>query len=130
MNISKLIEELDGMGDVLISAAKKDYEDLCGTVMEDSSLLKGLYNVISASGEDHILFGSDMREYRKAGQICRYMFGLRLCLTDEADTALCAIYSKAMLPLIEEAMRTGDHKLMNLLRKTRVKYISLSTLRT
>lgn len=37
MNISKLIEELDDMGDVLISAAKKeDYEDLCGTVMEDS----------------------------------------------------------------------------------------------
>ena len=48
------------------------------------------------------------------------------CLTDESRIQpLCAIYSKAMLPLIEEAMRTGDHKLMNLLRKARVKYISL-----
>ena len=132
MNISKLMEELDGMGDVLISAAKKeDYEELCGTVMEDSSLLKGLYNVISASGEDHIFVcGSDMPGI--SGKLVEYMSEFICsdydcyCLTDESRIQpLCAIYSKTMLPLIEEAVRTGDHKLMNLLRKARVKYISL-----
>ena len=82
MNISKLIEELDGMGDVLISATKKeDHEDLCGTVMEDSSLLKGCLLYTSRYSihrySDSVSYGSSCRIRNKRYSIRNNSSGYR-----------------------------------------------------
>lgn len=132
MTIKKLKEELSPLGDVLISAAlKKDYEDLSSFVLEDNSPLEGIYNLIRLANEEYIFVcGADMPNISK--DLAEYMYGFICsdydcyCIEDEDFIQpLCAIYSKKMLPLIEEALRRGDYKLMNLIRASKVKYISL-----
>ena len=130
--IKKLKDELELLGDVLISAAVKgDYEDICPCVFEDESMLEGIYNLIKFAEEPYVFVcGADMPDISK--DLAEYMSGFICsdydCYCIESDDfiqPLCAIYSKEMLPLIEEALRRGDYKLMNLIRKSRVKYISL-----
>lgn len=130
--IGKLAGELGVIGDVLVSAAKKDdYEDLHCVVMEDQSPMEGLYNILSSAKGDYVFVcGADMPGI--SAKLVKYMSEFICsdydcyCLADEKRIQpLCAIYSKAMLPLIEEALKSGDYKLMNLIRRARVKYISI-----
>lgn len=132
MTIRKLKEELEPLGDVLISAAvKKDYEDLCSCVLEDDSALEGIYNLVRFAKEPYVFVcGADMPNISK--NLAKYMSGFICsdydcyCIADDNFIQpLCTIYSKKMLPLIEEALRRGDYKLMNLIRRAKVKYISL-----
>lgn len=130
--IKKLTAELSPVGEILISAARKtDYQDLAEKTMEDSSPLEGIYNVVSRADTDWIFVcGADMPNV-SAGLI-RYMTGYIssdcdcVCLADENHVQpLCAIYSKALLPLIKEALGRRDFRLAALLTRARTKYIDL-----
>ncbi len=130
--VKKLKKELSGIGEVIISAAvKKDYEDLTERVFEDSSLLEGLYNVISMARTEYVFVcGADMPMI--TGELVSYIAGYIssdydcYCLTDDRHIQpLCAIYSKNVLPFIEKALQKGDLKLIRLLRQVRTKFIDL-----
>ena len=130
--IKKLTAELSPLGEVVISAAdRKDYEDLAERVFADSSPLEGIYNIVKAAGTEWVLIcGADVPMVSR--ELAEYMAGYIsadydcVCLTDEKHVhPLCALYSKAMLPLIEEALQRGDFKLVALLRRARTKYVDL-----
>ncbi len=136
LNVRKLTYELSALGEVLISAAAEgDYEDLGCRVIYDRAEgrgpVEGLYNLISCADTEYVFIcGADMPMVKR--ELAEYMSEFIssdydcYCLTDDDHVhPLCSIYSKAMLPLIEEAIQSGDYKLINIIRRARTKYIKL-----
>ena len=128
----KLMTELSPLGDVVISASvKKDYEDLCSKVAEDTSMAQGLVNVI-AMAEEKLVFvcGSDMPSVTR--ELVIYLAGFLddaadcVCLSDGKHVQpLCAIYSKKALPVIEKAVKQGTMRLTEILGLLDVRYIDI-----
>lgn len=136
--IERICEELGGFSQVLISAAEKGkYEDLGREVVYDEHLgigpLEGIYQVLSTAKEEYVFIcAADMPFLKK--ELVAYMAEFIssdydcYCLTDEEHIhPLCAIYSKAMLPVIREAIEKGNYRLLGVLRAVRTKFIKLET---
>lgn len=136
--IDRICEELSGFSEVLISAASKGtYEDMGLPVVYDVHLeigpMEGIYQILSNAKEDYVFVcAADMPFIKK--ELVSYMAEFIssdydcYCLVDEDHIhPLCAIYSKAMLPIIQAQIETGNYRLLNVLRNVRTKYIRLET---
>lgn len=136
LNVRKLAYELESLGEVIVSAASEgDYEDLGCPVIYDREEgrgpVEGLFNLISCAKTDYVFVcGADMPMLKR--ELVEYMAEFIssdydcYCLTDDEHIhPLCSIYSKAILPLIEAAIASGDYKLINIIRKARTKYVKL-----
>lgn len=134
--IDRISRELGGFEEVFISAAEKGiYEELNLPVLYDEhhdiGPMEGIYQVLThASSEYVFVCAADMPFIKK--ELVQYMAEFIssdfdcYCLVDEDHVhPLCAIYSKRMLPVIEELISKGQYRLMNILNSVRTKYISL-----
>lgn len=136
--IDRICEELGGFSQVLISAARKGlYEDTGHEVVYDAheniGPMEGIYQVLSHAKEEYVFIcAADMPFIKR--ELVEYMAEFIssdydcYCLVDEDHIhPLCAIYSKRMLDVIEEQIRSGHYRLLNVLRAVRTKYIRLET---
>ncbi len=134
--IDRLKSELNCFGEVIISAGRKDsYDDMGLPVVYDENTgigpIEGIRQVVMASANDYVFVcAADMPFVTK--ELVRYMAGY-ICSDydcyviedDEHIHPLCAIYSKSVLPVIEELIREGRYRLREILNRVRTKYISL-----
>ena len=134
--IDRICEELSGFSEVLISDAKKGtYEDLGLKVVYDEHAdigpLEGIYQILSNAKEDYVFIcAADMPFIKK--ELVEYMAEFIssdydcYCLVDEDHIhPLCAIYSKKMLDTVREQIESGNYRILQVLRKVRIKYIKL-----
>lgn len=134
--INHITDELSGLGETLISAARKGmYEELGFPVVydehEDIGPIEGIYQVVKHAGNDYVFVcATDMPFLKKelVSYMCQFISGDYDCYVIEDEKhvhPLCAIYSKAVLPVIEELIEKGQYRLMNILNAVRTKYIKL-----
>lgn len=134
--IDRISKELSGFSEVLLSAAEKGvYEGLGLQVVYDEHReigpMEGIFQILkNASTEYVFICAADMPFLKK--ELVFYMaehissdFDC-YCLVDEDHVhPLCAIYSKKVLPVIQELIEKGQYRLLNILNRVRTKYISL-----
>lgn len=136
--VHRIYRELSIFDEVLISASEKGvYEEIgCRVVYDehtDIGAIEGIYQSIRASkGEYVFICASDMPFIKK--ELAAYMAEFIssdydcYCLKDDSQVyPLCAIYSKKLLPLLEELIAQGRYRLIDILYAARTKYIRLET---
>lgn len=134
--IDRIADELSGFSETLISAAKKgEYEDMGLPVVYDEHRdigpIEGIYQIVKHASEEYVFIcGADMPflKWELVAYMAEFISSDYDCfvLTDEKHVhPLCAIYSKAVLPVIEELIRGEKYRLMNILKQVRTKYIRL-----
>lgn len=134
--LERIRDELCDLGEVLISAADKGiYEKYGCRVLYDEQTsfgpLAGIYQLLKAAKTEYVFVCAvDMPFLKK--ELVSYMQNYLssdydcYCIVDEEHThPLCAIYSKRMLPLIEELIAEDKHRLIALLDRAATKYIPL-----
>ena len=134
--INRIVKELGGFSETLISTAVKgDYEDLGLPVVYDAHRdigpMEGIYQALKHASEEYVFIcGADMPFIKK--ELVLFMAEAIsseydcFCLMDEEHIhPLCAIYSKKVLPIIEELIAKGQHRLVYILNSIRTKYIRL-----
>ena len=134
--IDRLTGELKGFDEIIISAAKRSiYDDMGFRVVYDENSkigpIEGIRKVLEAS-ENELVFicAADMPFIKKelVSYIAGYISSDYDCyvIADEDHVQpLCAIYSKAALPVIEELISQGSYRLRKVLDRMRTKYITL-----
>lgn len=134
--IDRISKELSCFSQVLLSAAQKGvYEDIGLPVVydehKDIGPMEGIYQILKHASTEYVFIcGADM-PFLKKELVCYMAEHLSsdfdcYCLVDEDHVhPLCAIYSKRMLPVIEELIEKGQYRLLNILNRVRTKYISL-----
>ena len=136
--LQTLRDELQEFSRVSISAAQKGiYEDYGLDVVydehQDIGPMEGIYQILKHAQKEYVFICAVdmpfitkdlvayMTEYISSDYDC-------YCMMDEEHMhPLCAIYSKRMLPLIEELIQSRQYRLMKLLNQVRTKYIRLET---
>lgn len=138
--IDIIASELSVFDETLISSdCKGKYEE----VLKDAKIvvdehkeigpIEGIYQLIkNASNEYVFICGADMPFVKK--ELVMYMaeyissdYDCYVIMDDEHIHPLCAIYSKAMLPVIEKLICDGNYRLLGILNNSRCKYIKLNT---
>ncbi len=134
--ISRISRQFKDCSEVLVSAAEKGiYEDLGVHVVYDVAdgigPIEGIRSVLSAAKEEYVFIcAADMPFVNReiAEYIAEFISSDYDCyvVTDEDHVhPLLAIYSKRILPVIEELIKKGKYRLMEILNSVRTKYISL-----
>ncbi len=134
--IDRLTKELDGFHETVISAAKRgSYEELGYRVIYDErekiGPIEGIRRVLTEAETEYVFVCAvDMPFVTK--ELVRYLAGYLssdhdcYVIADEDHIQpLCAIYSKACLPVIEELIAEGNYRLREILKRMRTKYVSL-----
>ena len=134
--IGRISREFSQLGEVLVSASSRGLYEAEGVhVVYDEEReigpIEGIRQLVRASGEEYIFIcAADMPFIRV--EIAKYIaefissdYDCYVVADEERVHPLCAIYSKKILPVIEELIRDGKYKLMGLLNRVRTKYISL-----
>jgi len=134
--IERIIDSVSDYEEVLISAARKgDYEYLNLPVLIDEHKeigpIEGIRNVVSkATNKYTFVCACDMPFINSS--LIEYMEGYissdydaYVIADDDHIHPLCAIYSKDILPVIEELIANGNYKLTDILSRVRTKYIKL-----
>ncbi len=134
--IEKLSKELSFFSEVIISAGNKDsYKDLGIPIVcdehKDIGPMEGIYQVLLHAKEDYVFIcAADMPFISR--EIVSYLSGYissdhecYVITDDEHIQPLCAIYSKKVLPVIEELISKGEYRLREIFKRTGTKYISL-----
>ena len=134
--IGRISREFSKLGEVLVSASKCGLYETEGVrvvydEIKEIGPIEGIRQLVKASGEDYIFIcAADMPFVNT--EIARYIaefissdYDCYVVADAERVHPLCAIYSKKILPVIEELIREGKYKLMELLNRVRTKYISL-----
>lgn len=134
--IDRVSGELKGFSEVIVSAGKPGlYEELGFPIVYDEykgiGPIEGLRQVLSAAKEDHVFIcAADMPHIKKelAEYIAGYIstdYDCYVIADEDHIQPLCAIYSKAVLPVIEELIREGKYRLREIFSRVRTKYITL-----
>lgn len=136
--LERITEELSAFDEVLLSVAKKsDYADTDLLMYEDEHKeigpMEGIYQIVKHAANEYVFIcGVDMPFI--SAKLVSYMaefissdYDCYVMMDEEHIHPLCAIYSKAVLPVIEELIAQGRHRLMDILQKVRTKYIHLET---
>ncbi len=136
--LKSVYDELKSSGDVLISVAKKgDFSDLNleATFVydehKDIGAIEGIYQVLKNAKTEYVFIcASDMPLISKdvVSFLSDYIssdYDCYVVVSKERIHPLCAIYSKKLLPLIEEHIHDGKYRLMDILKYARTKYVSL-----
>lgn len=131
-----IAEELSTLGEVLVSVdSKTRYEGISHRMVEDCHRdigpMEGIYQTVRHAGTEYVFVcGADMPFLKK--ELVQYMaefvssdYDCFVLEDEERIHPLCAIYSKAVLPVIEELIAEGNYRLMEIFRRVRTKYIKL-----
>ncbi len=134
--IDRISKELKGFSELIISAGKnRSYEELGFPVVydchKDIGPMEGIRQILSASREEYVFIcAADMPYIRRA--LVEYIaehvssdYDCYVIADEDHIQPLCAIYSKAVLPVIEELIRDGKYRLREIFSRVRTKYISL-----
>lgn len=135
--IGRIINEFKRADEVIVSASSYGtYErnDIKVVYDENKDIgpLEGIRQILLASTEKYVFIcASDMPFVNKkvADLLAGYISSDNDCYVicdEERFHPLCAIYSKDILPVIEELISEGKYKLRFLLERTRTKLISLN----
>lgn len=135
--LNALAEELSDVGELWISVDRREaYEDLPYPLAVDENWdigpMEGIRQILKASGrEAAFICATDMPFLKK--ELVFYMsqflcsdYDCYIICDKNRIHPLCGIYSKSVLPVIEELIAAGDYKLTKLLDRVRTKYISLA----
>ncbi len=135
--LDRICEELQGFDEKpCISAAMPgEYEDLGLPVVCDENReigpVEGIRQVLIHTSCDYVFVCAGDMPFI-TGDLVRYMAEFIssdydcYCMVDEEHIhPLCAVYSKKVLPVIEELIGQGLYRLMQILRRVRTKYIRL-----
>jgi molybdopterin-guanine dinucleotide biosynthesis protein len=134
--VERIKDELSKDFEVVISAAKSGEYDYLGLPVfidehEDIGPIEGIYQILKNIDNDYAFvcavdmpfvnrnLVSFMIEFISSDYECYVV------KDDERIQPLCAIYSKKILPIIEERIRTGKYRLIDILNNSRTKYIEL-----
>ena len=135
--IDRLSSRLEGSGEIIISAAKPGlYEDTGYRTVYDENKkigpIEGIRRVLSAADTEYVFIcAADMPNITKelVSYLAGYISSDHDCyvIADEDHIEpLCAVYSKSLLPVIEELIREGNYRLREIFKRCRTKYVSLS----
>ena len=134
--IDRISGEFEDSFEVIVSAAKTGmYEELGLPVVYDEHKgigpIEGIRQVLNAANEEYVFIcAADMPNIKKelAEYLADYISSDYECyvIADEDHIQpLCAIYSKAVLPVIEELIESGRYRLREIFSRVRTKYITL-----
>lgn len=139
--LTRICKELDSFSQVLVSVAKSgDYSDIldskCQVVCDEHreiGPIEGIYQVLSHADSEYVFVcAGDMPFIKK--ELVEYMsefissdYDCYVLADEDHVHPLCAIYSKAMLPVIEKLISEGQYRLVNILNSVRTKYIKLES---
>lgn len=134
--IGRISREFSDFGEVLVSASGRGLYEAPGVRVvydehESIGPIEGIRQLVSHAGEEYIFIcAADMPfvDRKIAGYLAEFISSDYDCwvITDEDRVhPLCAIYSKRILPVIEELIRQKKYRLMELLNRVRTKYVSL-----
>lgn len=133
-----LLREFGGCGEILLSVRKgQEYREHTGNFRcledetENCGPLEGIRRILSAVKSDYVFICAvDMPLLTRQAKHYLEQF---VCSDYDAwvfedetgQHPLCAIYSRGILPLIEEQLAEGDYKIRNLFPKIRTRLVSL-----
>ncbi|MCR4738755.1 MAG: molybdopterin-guanine dinucleotide biosynthesis protein B [Lachnospiraceae bacterium] len=98
----------------------------------DIGPIEGIYRILKASDEEYVFVcAADMPFVTRklADYMAQFISSDHDCYVlcdDERIHPLCAIYSRKIIPVIEELIRDGKYRIRDLLYMTRTLYIDLS----
>ena len=137
--LDRICEELRGFDEkpCISAAIPGEYEDLGLPVVCDEHReigpMEGIRQVLIHTSCDYVFVCAGDMPFI-TGDLVRYMAEFIssdydcYCMVDEDHIhPLCAIYSKKILPVIEELIEQGQYRLMQILRRVRTKYIRLES---
>ena len=137
--LDRICDELQGFDEkTCISAASRgDYEDLGLPVVCDENReigpMEGIRQILRHTSCDYVFICAGDMPFI-SGDLVRYMAEFIssdydcYCMVDEEHIhPLCAVYSKKVLPVIEELIAQGQYRLLQILRRVRTKYIRLES---
>ena len=134
--IGRISREFSKLGEVLVSASARGLYEAEGLrVVYDEAKeigpIEGIRQLVTASGEEYIFICAADMPFVTV-ELAKYLaefissdYDCYVVADEERVHPLCAIYSKRILPVIEELIREGKYRLMELLSRVRTKYISL-----
>ena len=134
--ITRISRQFSDCHEVLVSASQRgiyEAEGLRVVYDEADSIgpIEGIRQLVSHAGEEYIFIcAADMPfvDRKIAEYLAEFISSDYDCyvVTDEEHVhPLCAIYSKRVLPVIEELIREKRYKLIEILNRVRTKYVSL-----
>ena len=136
--IARISRQLRDSGhpEVLVSASQRGLYETDGVRVvydEADSIgpIEGIRQLISHAGEEYIFIcAADMPFVNR--EIAEYLaefissdYDCYVVTDEERVHPLCAIYSKRVLPVIEELIREKKYRLVEILNRVRTKYVSL-----
>ena len=134
--IGRILRQFSDCSEVLVSASSHGLYEAEGIrvvydEIKEIGPIEGIRQLVSASGEEYIFICAADMPFVNA-DIAKYIaefissdYDCYVVADEDRVHPLCAIYSKKILPVIEELIREGKYKLMELLNRVRTKYISL-----
>lgn len=134
--IDRIADEMSGFSETLISVAQKgEYEDMGLPIVydehKDIGPIEGIYQIVRNASEEYVFICAADMPFMKR-ELIEYMtefissdYDCFVLMDEDHVHPLCAIYSKAVLPVIEELIGEGKYRLINILNKVRTKYIRL-----
>ena len=134
--ITRISRQFSDCHEVLVSASQRGIYEAEGLrVVYDEAAgigpIEGIRQLVSHAGEEYIFIcAADMPfvDRKIAEYLAEFISSDYDCyvVTDEEHVhPLCAIYSKRVLPVIEELIREKRYKLIEILNRVRTKYVSL-----
>ncbi len=134
--IDRLTAEFSSFSEVIISAAEQGiYEDTgLKTVYDENKKIgpmEGIRQVLLAASEEYVFIcAADMPFLRK--ELVSYLAGYissdydcYVMADEDHIQPLCAIYSKRVLPVVEELIKEGRYRLREIFKRVSTKYITL-----
>ncbi len=135
--IGRISRTFSGAGEVLVSASQPGIYEAEGLRVvydenRDIGPIEGIRRLISCAEEEYVFIcAADMPFVTRdiAEYLAEFISSDHDCYVIEDEEhvhPLCAIYSKRILPVIEELIREGRYRLLDILNRVRTKYISLA----
>ena len=134
--IDRLADRMGAFSEVIISAADRGvYENMGLPIVYDVHRnigpMEGIYQVLSKAKNEYVFICAvDMPNV--SAQLVSYLadficsdYDCYVIADEDHIQPLCAIYSKKILPVIEELISKGEYRLRNILSRVRTKYVSL-----
>ena len=133
--LERLLEKLSGFKERLLSANNPDLAAglpvrLVSDLYQDAGPLGGLHAALSATEKDALLCVScDLPNFTtELAQLLLNRFppgaGAMACRDSNGQVhPLCGIYTKSVLPVLEEHLRDGDRRMMSFLKDVRCIYL-------
>ncbi|MBR4223739.1 MAG: molybdenum cofactor guanylyltransferase [Oscillospiraceae bacterium] len=136
--IERTAKELGGFPEILVSAARNGTYEFLGLPVvydenKDIGPIEGMRRVIAEAENKYVFIcAADMPYIKKelVDYIAQFIcsdYDCYVITDDEHMQPLCAIYSKAVLPMIERLISEGRYRLREIFRLCPTKYIPLGS---